>query len=559
MSRLSPRETYRPSGRSDLWRLVWALPVALIWCGLMAAFFNLLVALGYYLLALAVLLPASFSAGLAVRIVRATHCRNRVLAGVLGGAMGLVGYAAYLHADQVLRWNVPWTAVDRLPGYVAFRMETDRWQFLHKGALLRPAQPAPGVVPRRGLAGVNVLSMNWGLLLFDVGVMLLVPLASGTYVAGQPYSESRRRWCDSEKLILAPEAGQSLSAALAADEIDAWVLSQPRKVGEHEPHVTVSVWYTPRGKGADVDWDVFLAINNGPRWRLTPAEAADLTVLLPALQDLAESTEERLAAEAAQSPGGAQIHPVPPPYAGLAQNEQTMLWGHLLIWTAMIGPAVLACALLPGGVCLLGAAIQRFQLLPNWTIVAYVVVVGLSLMAFLSYWHNPERQMSLELGRRFNHWLLRRAIRQRPAPLVAADDPEAVFVDMSPRRLWGRGVAAHPGEFNQGLLLCDWQREKLLFEGDYACYEIPAAVILDCQIEGLPGAGSNTGGLFGVILQVQVGTGVMELPLFPMRSFTRGNRWQQAAALYAEIESLCGREFTEQPSEPPPAPPLAVG
>ncbi len=555
---LSPcRQTYRPSGRVDWPRLAWALPPAMVWSGVVASFFCLLIALGWYILAMTVLLPAGISAGLARWIVRNTHCRNQVLAGLLSGVMGLAGYVVYLHSDQCLRWGVTWTAVDRLPGYVTFRMETDRWRFEGKGARLVPARPAPGVIPWRGLAGVNFLTMNWGLLLLDVGILLLVPLASGAYAAGQPYSESRRRWCDCEKLILAQSAGKSLSAALAANQMEAWVLGRPRKVGEHEPHVTVSVWYTPRGKGNDVDWEVFLAIDSGPRWRLAPAEAADLTVLLPALQDLAESTEERLAAEAAQMPGGAQIHPVPPPYAGQAQNERTMLWGHLLVWTAMIVPGVLACALLPGGVCLLAVAIQH-QLLPIWTEVVYVVVVGLSLLVSMSYWYNTERPMCFELGRRLDDWLLRRAIRQRPSPRVSADDLDAVIVEMSPRRLWGRGFTPPPGEFNQGLLLCDWEHEKLLFEGDYACYEIPAAAILDCHVEGLPGSGSNTSGLFGVILQVQVGIGVLELPLFPMRSFVTGNRWQQAWALHAEIETLCGREFGEQPSEPPPAPPLRV-
>jgi hypothetical protein len=405
---------------------------------------------------------------------------------------------------------------------------------------------------------VNFFTINWGLLLLDAGILLLVPLATGAYAAGQPYSESRRRWCDCERLTLAPAAGASLRAALAAGQIGEWVLSRPLKVGEHEAHVTISVWYTPRAQESDVDWDVFLAIAGGPRWRLAPEEAADLTVLLPSLQAVAEPTQERMSAEAAQIPGGAQIRPVPPPFAGLAQNRRTRAVGRAIMASAIVAPGVMVMVVLGGGTYLLTELASRPQpLIPEWIVPCYVVGAGLASLALVGYWFHPERQRWLELGRQFDHWLLRRAIRQRLLPLVAADDPAAIFVEMCPRRLFQAGQVAD-GEFNQGLLLVNWERERLLFEGDYACYEIPAAAIAQCQIEGFDGVSANTGGLFGVILQVELGTGVVELPLFPLRGLA-GNRWQQAVELRARFELLCGREFGEQPSEPPPAPPLHVG
>jgi hypothetical protein len=551
------RECYRPCGRCDLSRLALLLPVAAVWSGVVGAFFFLLVSTGYYFLAMAVLLPAAFTAGVVGRLVRWSHCRNRLLAAVIGGSMSLAGYVAYLHADQCLRWDMPWTAIGRLPGYVAFRMETDRWQFLDKGALLRPQQPAAGVVPWRPIAPPKGWSLNWFMLLFDASVLVLVPLATGVYAAGLPYSESRRRWCETEKLILSPESAAALREALIHSQIGDWVLSRPQKVGEHEPHAVVSVWYTPREAGADVDWDVFVCVGSGPRWRLTAAEAADLTVLLPELQDVAQQAEARLAADASSEGGGARIRPVLPSFAGRAQNIWTVLAGKAIIQAAMIGPGLVAVALLPGGVGLLTLAAQRFAWLPAWAIVIYVVGVGLGLLALIRYWHNPERPMSFELGRRFDYWLMRRAIRQRPAPQVSADDPEAVFVEMSPRRLWGRGYA-RPGEFNQGLLALDWEAERLLLEGDYHCYEIPAAAILDCQIEGMPGVGANTGGLFAVVLQVQVGQTVWEAPLFPLYAIEGSNNWQRAVALLEGIQSLCGRQFAEELSQPPAAPPIGA-
>ncbi|MCI0358425.1 MAG: hypothetical protein L0211_08080 [Planctomycetaceae bacterium] len=562
MSQLSQRESYRPSGRVDWSRLVWVLPVAIAWSGLLAAAFCLLVAWGYYVMTFTVLIPpACFAPWVASRIVRSAHCRSQVLAGVLSGLMGLGGYSAYLHADQCLRWGVPWTAVDRLPGYVVFRMETDRWHFVHQGALLRPAEPAPGVVPWRRLAAVNVLTRNWGQLLFDVCTLTIGPLAGGMVAARKPYSESRRRWCACEKLVLARKEGVALGEALITNQIDVWVQSGPHKAGEHEPHITVSVWYTPRDPLSDVDWDVFVAINRGARWRLSPAEAADMTVLFPALQDLAGPSVTRLAAEASQSPNGARIRLVPPQLAGLAQNSWTRALGRGIVVSAMIGPGLSVMIILAGGTWLLSQLAQGPQpLVPIWLVTAYVFGVAVASRAFIGWWHKPERQMSFELGRRFDHWLLRRAIRQRPSPLVAADDPEAIFVEMSPRRLLQLDGDCDygDGDYNHGLLRFDWEQERLLFEGDYACYEIPAAAIQECRVEGFPGTGKNTGGLFAVVLQVQLGEGAWELPLFPLRGLEGATRWHQAWALFERIESLCGREFAEQPSEPPPAPPIAV-
>jgi len=48
--------------------------------------------------------------------------------------------------------------------------------------------------------------------------------------------------------------------------------------------------------------------------------------------------------------------------------------------------------------------------------------------------------------------------------------------------------------------------------------------------------------------------------LSPRETYRPSGRWDLSRlALLERIESLCGREFTEQPSEPPPAPPLSVG
>ena len=65
--------------------------------------------------------------------------------------------------------------------------------------------------------------------------------------------------------------------------------------------------------------------------------------------------------------------------------------------------------------------------------------------------------------------------------------------------------------------------------------------------------------MFAVVLQVQVGETVWEAPLFPLCAIEGANNWQRAVALLVLVESLCGREFADELSEPPAAPPISVG
>ena len=54
-------------------------------------------------------------------------CRHPLLAALGAGALGLTLLIAHFQIDQCSRWGVGWERLDRLPGYVAFRMGTDGW------------------------------------------------------------------------------------------------------------------------------------------------------------------------------------------------------------------------------------------------------------------------------------------------------------------------------------------------------------------------------------------------------------------------------------------------
>jgi hypothetical protein len=546
------RPSYQPSGGCDTARFPQALAVLAVAASLIAAVYCGMIFIGVYISALSVFVPLMIVVGGSQASVERGHWRNPVIAGALGAMCGLTGYLGYFHADQCLRWGVPWTAIDRLPGYVAFRMETDQWQRMSKGANLCPQQPAPGVRPQRLLAKAQLRSWNWAGFAFEALVLSLVPLATSVTSARVPYSERRRRWCSREQLTLAPNDVAALRRALAEGGVDRWVDSRPRKVRADQPHGKVSVWYTPAEEGKEADPDVYVTVETGRPLLLLPEEAAAMASLLPGLQDLAGPTQQQLAAAAEQSddPASARVWPLPAPYAGQAECPRNRLLTQLACRTLGLLPFPLVILLLPGGVWLVHKYAVANNLLPMWVMVVYVLGVGFSCVPFIRWWYRPGQTVPFRMCIFLSHRFLRQAIADRPQSLVATDDPRAVFCEMLPRRFWGTGKAK-PGEYNNGLLLVDADKGGIRFEGDQECYWIPAAAVLKCEVEVHPCTSATTAGLWAVVLRVRLGGGTWEFPFFPLANIEAENPWERATNLMQRIQCLCGRDF----SDPSPAPP----
>jgi hypothetical protein len=300
---------------------------------------------------------------------------------------------------------------------------------------------------------------------------------------------------------------------------------------------------------------VYLTIGNARPVLLLPEEAAAFVSLLPGLQDLAGPTLRQLAAEAEQAndPTSARVWPVPSPFAGQAATPANRRRHRLLVQSLMLLPVPLVALLLPGGVWFLWKFALVNHLLPGWVLIAYVLVVGFSCAAFVRWWYRPGHIIPLILGIRLSHRQMRRVVAARPQPLVAADDPRAVFCEMLPRRIWGTGKA-EPGEYNNGLLLADAHRRGIAFEGDFDCYWIPAAAVLGCDVELHPSSRATTAGLWAVVLRVRLGSGTWEFPFFPLANVEGVNRWERAMNLRRRIEAVCGRDFASRPAAPPREP-----
>src|SRR5262249_20544202 len=106
----------------------------------------------------------------------------------------------------------------------------------------------------------------------------------------------------------------------------------------------------------------------------------------------------------------------------------------------------------------------------------------------------------------------RNQVRSRAERIVDPDDPNAVFVELVPRRNWSRLMLETATDV--GYLVLDEGRREVLFEGDHERMRIPASTILSCETEhtligeGAPGSMKY----FFTVLEVEDGSASRELP-----------------------------------------------
>ena len=238
---MNARPTYAPSGRANLGDL-W--PYALVLLGV-----STLIALAHAVLtghnAYAVgwvWLPAgALMTWLARKLIRDAHCRNAPLAAGLLGAAGLMVLVGSYHADQCLRWGVGWQRLDRLPGFVTFRMETDGWWSPDlRFPMVWPREAVPRVVPH--LPPRLRPNLHWLVLLGEFAAVVVWPMAAACAFARRPYSETLRAWYREEGVCLTPESAADLRLALTDGQFAAWADLGVEKTAPQADHVPLRVW-----------------------------------------------------------------------------------------------------------------------------------------------------------------------------------------------------------------------------------------------------------------------------------------------------------------------------
>jgi hypothetical protein len=549
-TQLIERPRYVPSGRVDLVAigpsLVFVAAVAL----LIAAALEGLIQVGGMPLGITCLMPG-FLLGFATAFaVRRAHCRNRAVGLVLGVCAAFITLGGYYHLDQCLRWDVPWQRLDRLPGFVVYRLETDRVEFEQKWFVVRPAPAQPGVDPVRPIR----LQPSWAFLglLSDLLMLAIIPAILGYNAASAPYSENARRWLVSESLTLVPEEGARLLDALANEGMEDWARHEPRRIAAHQPHCRLKVWYCP-ARGESIEAEVYLTVGKTKLMRLSPDEAAHLTLLVPGLADLAGPTFDVLAAESASStdPAAARVWPVPGSESGRLVSRTTQ---------SIASSIHIFCCLTPLiGIGVIVAGIGVFQqvfapnnvpaaVLISWTLLAGLVTLALTGLVFRRNFALPGR-----VARQFILARLRRGLAERSDVIVKTDDVWAVLVEMQPRRNFGaKGADRLPTEY--GLLTTDFDQRLILFEGDQNRYQFPAAAILGCTVDTFTEASPTTASDYYVVVRVRLGGGLWEFPFRPHALIDGNNNWERAETLRSRVEFVTQKYSPHEPPPPPPPP-----
>lgn len=547
---MNERSTYAPSGRanlSDLW------PYALVLyglAGLMAVVNALLTRHNAYAVGWVWLAPVGVTTWLTYRTVRDSHCRNPALAAGLLASVGLVVFLGTYHVDQCSRWGVEWHRLDRLPGFIAFRMETDGWWGIDaRMPLVWPldARANPKVVPH--LWPPETPNVHWLAFAVEFAATVLWPTVVAWRFARRPYSERLNAWFQEEGVVLTPASAADLREALRTGRLAAWVEDGFEKTHPDDGHVRLKIWLCPRPPASDgVEPEVYLTLGKAQPVLLSPEEVAAMVDVFPGLRDWAEVPVELRLASLGQTPppwhpSRATFQPVPPPHAGLCKDPGVKRRGRLLAY----GVLLVAPAVAVGYMALTWPLMHLFQALGVvWLTPVYVVLGGSALLG-LNFQYNSSND---DLLFRFLVWYYRRTMlgeaRDRGDALFDVNRPDVIYAEVLPRRVWN-DAAAGGDATEAGLVLLDADARCLFFEGDRYRWTVPFAAVRAVEIE----VATLVPEFHVVTVTFETAEGVKELPLVAHAGVPGADRFERTAALYALLDEAIGPTLAAERSQAP--------
>ncbi len=542
------RPRYAPSGRWDLRRLPFALG---LWClaslAVSLSFLGMITS-GIYPALASISMPCLALAGITGWTVRWTKIRSPRLAIALASLAAVGGYVGYWHLDQCVRWGAPWGAVDRLPGYIAFRLTTDQWVARHGHRVLAAQQPAAGGLPGAPIQADALLSTHTLNFFYELVAVVICGRATGWIYASLPFSERRGVWMRSERRTIGLSDFRSLYAAVTGDSTMPWENQPSGEPDGRDNPTQLVVWFAPSTGDDEMDSDVLVQFGGrGHCSHLPLAEAAELVRWFPGLQEMTGPAKDRLSREAdhTDDPASARIERLPPQFAGKALTAANRFWAGLIAEGLPFGVLAAGMVLMFGGVLAVGG-LQMIGVIRTIDWVLVPILGGPLLIVIGLQYCGPKHGLAIRARTRFERAKLLAALAARPDRLVSPGDPRAVLVTVLPRQHWESPGDARPGEFDQGWMRVDNERQQILFEVDYERYIIPAAAVLDFQIEPLPHQLVDPGPRAALVVQTRLGTGLWEFPFSPLGHASKS--WELALGLLGDVDRLTIDRENEEPA-----------
>lgn len=236
----------------------------------------------------------------------------------------------------------------------------------------------------------------------------------------------------------------------------------------------------------------------------------------------------------------AEIRTLQPPYFRQIMTTQTLVICNLLVFVPLlIHLAGLAMALTAAFWWLNEA--EQPDKLTNLTKSGFIamIVFGAVLWVIGGY---MQLRNGTYVANRYLKNLARRVIRARPDSLIDPDDSEAIFVEIVPRKNWGRMMIETASDV--GLFKVDETRGELRFEGDRETYRVPGQAILWCEIEEVNFGGNIPGfsiTIYPTVVVAETAAGEWEAPIVfrgDFGSLGAGKRRKRAEKMYEKILSI---------------------
>jgi hypothetical protein len=513
----SDRPRYQPSGQLAGQSFLAAALVTLLASACFSVLLYLVYRGGIYFILLTPLLVALPLAGLISWTVRSSHCRNPWLAACLAGVAALIFYLGYFHTGLIWQIGLDNThRLDLLPRYIKMRMETD--------VVRDAARPNPQAVPQQPNDIQTVV--NWVMFATELGIVGAMLIGVGWGTARKPYSEETGQWMSEESATLPPGSGPILVQALNDGTFAEAAAQATPEARAAPPYTTVTLYY---GKDQDQKplFPVYCTIKEATGWRnralldrvrLSPVETAQLANLFPSLT--AAGTSPDAAAVAEITPADrthGQIRKVEGPFQGRVFTPLN----HWIANSFLVLPMA-AFFILGGGGLVVMNTNRQVGPWPGET--AGFFLMGAGAVFFCAAYLVLRR---FPLHEFYYRWQARKELRLRGDCLVSPDDPDALFVNVTPRENWRKLKLQLSTDV--GFLRIDGEQRRLLFEGDSERYEIPAEAILACDVEARKPLEQNNSHahpdpFYYTVVRVRLADRIAEIPFFPNRG-SFGSRW----------------------------------